>query len=42
MPDRAGEPGSPADCRCRQRGNGVFLSLGSPASPPVPRDQPSV
>ncbi|AWV20813.1 Hypothetical protein HVIM_03971 [Roseomonas mucosa] len=38
MPDRAGEHGSPADCRCRPCGNGVFL-FGSPAFPPAPGDQ---
>ncbi|QDJ08769.1 Hypothetical protein HVPorG_03985a [Roseomonas mucosa] len=40
-PDHAGEHGSPAGCWCRQRGQGVFLLFGSPASPPVPRDQPA-
>ncbi|AWV21851.1 Hypothetical protein RADP37_03985 [Roseomonas mucosa] len=40
-PDRAGKHGSPAGCWCRQRGQGVFLLFGSPASPPVPRDQPA-
>ncbi|UZO95242.1 Hypothetical protein RMHFA_03976b [Roseomonas mucosa] len=37
-PDRAGEPGSPADCRCHESGHGVFL-FGSPAFPPAPGDQ---
>ncbi|QDD96787.1 Hypothetical protein HVIM_04644 [Roseomonas mucosa] len=39
MPDRAGEPGSPADCQCHQSGQGVFLFLRSLALPPAPRDQ---
>ncbi|QDJ08065.1 Hypothetical protein HVPorG_03990 [Roseomonas mucosa] len=38
-PDCAGEPGSPADYRCHQRGQGAFLLSGSPASPPASRDQ---
>ncbi|AWV21273.1 hypothetical protein RADP37_05542 [Roseomonas mucosa] len=39
-PDRAGEPCSPADCRYRQRGQGVFPLPGrSPAHPPAPRDR---
>ncbi|QDD93926.1 Hypothetical protein HVIM_04221 [Roseomonas mucosa] len=36
--DRAGEHGSPADCRCHGRGQGVFL-FGSSAFPPAPGDR---
>ncbi|AWV22126.1 hypothetical protein RADP37_05562 [Roseomonas mucosa] len=40
MPDRAGEHGSPADCLCRQRGDGVYFFSVAPPSHLLPGIRP--